>query len=227
MPDMTEELRHLGRELGLYDLGFFKAEDGPEGMEYGVSLAVRLSDAVVDEIDGQPTYSYFHHYRTVNAYLDQCMLRLGLRLQAEGYRYLPIPASQSVPTEKNPRGYHGRYSHKEAACRAGLGAMGKSGLFLHRDCGPRVRLGTVFTDCPLEDGPVRLPDPPCGACGLCAAACPAQAIRNVNWTPGLPEFSLVDPQACSSYMKRHFQHIGRGAVCGVCMRVCPRDGAGE
>ncbi len=23
-------------------------------------------------------------------------------------------------------------------------------------------------------------------------------------------------------MKKQFQHIGRGAVCGICMKVCPQ-----
>ena len=26
----------------------------------------------------------------------------------------------------------------------------------------------------------------------------------------------------AEFMKREFKHIGRGAVCGVCMRVCPK-----
>ena len=32
---------------------------------------------------------------------------------------------------------------------------------------------------------------------------------------------MFDAQKCSEYMKRKFQHIGRGAVCGICMEVCP------
>ena len=36
----------------------------------------------------------------------------------------------------------------KAACLAGLGSMGRSGLFLHRRWGPRVRLATLFTDWP-------------------------------------------------------------------------------
>ena len=34
---------------------------------------------------------------------------------------------------------------------------------------------------------------------------------------------IIDAKACSDYMKKAFQHIGRGAVCGVCMRVCPKN----
>ena len=224
---MKDRLSALCRELGVSEAGFFRCGDGPGGLGYGVSLVVRLSDAVVEELRGAPTHSYFHHYRTVNAFLDRAMLRLGLALQAEGWRYLPIPASQSVPTPEDPRGYHGRWSHKKAAVLAGLGTVGTSGLFLHREWGPRVRLGTVFTDCPLAEAPspILLPER-CRGCGACAAACPAGAILGRVWEPGMEEFSLVDPEKCSRYMKEHFQRIGRGAVCGLCMRACPLGGTG-
>ena len=227
MEEMEKRLEKLAGEAGLLDIGFFQAQDGPAGLTHGISIAARLSDAVVEEIQGKPTHSYFHHYRTINAYLDQCMLRLGLCLQNAGYRYLPIPASQSVPTREDPKGYHGRYSHKKAACLAGLGAMGKSGLFLHREHGPRVRLGTVFTDCPLIPSPAAGISLPCARCSACMEACPAQAVRGALWEPGTSDFSLVDPQACSTYMKREFQKIGRGAVCGVCMAVCPMGRKGK
>ncbi len=222
MEETAQKLRKMSEDLGLWDLGFFKDEQAPGDLHYGISLIARLSDAVVQEICDAPTHSYFHHYRTVNAWLDQCMLQLGMLLQREGWRYLPIPASQSVPTPSDPNGYHGRYSHKEGACRAGLGTMGKSGLFLHRQWGPRVRIGTVFTDCPLPVPTAQFPPSVCGDCQACVAACPAQAIRGETWRPDIPEFSLVDPRACSRYMKEHFGHIGRGAVCGICMRVCPK-----
>ena len=29
-----------------------------------------------------------------------------------------------------------------------------------------------------------------------------------------------NPKKCSDYMKNAFQHIGRGAVCGVCIKTC-------
>lgn len=218
-----EKITSLCRELGVSDLGFFRCEEEtPGGLGWGISLAVRLSDAVVEEIGTAPTHSYFQHYRTVNAFLDRAMFRVGLALQEEGWRYYPIPASQSVPTAEDPRGFHGRWSHKKAAVLAGLGWMGSSGLFLHRRWGPRVRLGTVFTDCPLcPESPPLLPYGGCISCGACVRACPAGAIYGRLWEPGLGEYRLVDPEKCSSHMKQAYQKIGRGAVCGICMRVCP------
>ena len=200
-------------ELGISDVGFFRLDE-QDSLPYGVTLAVQLSDAVVDEITDKPTHSYFHHYRTVNAFLDHCSLRLGLFLQSNGYRYIPVPASQSI------EGYAGRFSHKQGACLSGMGTVGRSGLFLHREYGPRVRLATVLTDCDFgaqNHAPVFL----CGNCRLCVTACPATAILGGTWEDVPDRMVLLDPAACSEYMKRHFQGIGRGAVCGICMKVCP------
>jgi epoxyqueuosine reductase len=223
MTEMTEKekrekLLAFLPTLGVSDYGFAAVSDGPAPFTNAISLVVRLSDAVIDEIDGAPTHSYFHHYRTVNTFLDQAMLQLGMFLQDMGCRWLPVAASQSIPDSRG--GYQGRYSHKKAACLAGLGAIGKSGLFLHREYGPRVRLGTVFTDLPLQ-GSAHLPEDLCGSCNLCVRSCPAMAISG---EPFSGQERLIDPAACSSHMKKAYQKIGRGSVCGICIRVCPKGG---
>ena len=71
--------------------------------------------------------TYFSHYRAVNAFLDQCLLKAGLFLDRAGYQYITVAASQSM----NQKGwnYQGRFSHKQAACAAGLGVMEKAPYF--------------------------------------------------------------------------------------------------
>ena len=160
--ELQSKLRDYLISLGVSDVGFSKP--GAEGLEntpYAVTLVVKLSNAIVDEIQGEPTLTYFSHYRAVNAFLDQCLLKAGLFLDREGYRYISIAASQSM----NQKGwnYQGRFSHKQAACAAGLGTIGKSSLFLHRQFGPRVRLATLFTDCPFSVENA-VSEPVCGAC---------------------------------------------------------------
>ena len=218
----SEALRNYLLEQGASDVGFSRIDDGDFGdCRYAVSVVVRLSDAVVDEINSEPTHTYFHHYRTVNALIDQLLLKAGLFLQKEGFRYITVAASQSV--NKSGWNYCGRYSHKKAACLAGLGTVGKNSLFLHREFGPRVRLGTVMTDCPLPCARHEVKSV-CGSCRLCMDACPAKAILGGEWGVDVNREQLFDPAACSEYMKKNFQQIGRGAVCGICMRVCPKHG---
>ena len=112
----------------------------------------------------------------------------------------------------------GRYSHKKPASLAGLGNVGKNNLFLHKEFGPRVRLCTVFTNFPLTSG-APLSESVCGGCDNCVKACPAKAITGKEWSPCTEDF--FNPKLCSEHMKKEYQKIGRGAVCGICMRVCP------
>ena len=218
MERVAREIEKMLLELGV-DVGLSRPEDAPEGLGTAISIAVPLLDAVVDEIDGGPTHTYFHHYRTVNAFIDQALLRAALMLQREGYRALPVPASQTLH-EGGKRMHVGRYSHKKAAALAGLGTCGKNSLFLHRVYGPRVRLGTLFTDCPVEAA-AEPAQSACGNCRACVNACPAGAILGGDWRPGIEREEIFDADRCNDYMRAHFMQIGRGSVCGICMRVCP------
>ena len=209
-------------EQGASDVGFCCPPDGDFGdCINAVSVVVHLSDAIVDEIGAEPTHTYFNHYRSVNAFIDALLLKTGLFLQKNGYRYITVAASQSI--NKNGWNYTGRYSHKKAAVLSGLGTIGKSSMFLHKDYGTRVRLGTVFTDAPFDVNDVQ-PVSLCKNCDLCVKACPSGAISGKEWAPGVMREEMFDAEKCSEYMKKHFQHIGRGAVCGICMEVCPHKG---
>jgi len=184
-------------------------------LPYAVSFAVPLSGAVVQSIKAGPTKLYFHHYRTTNALIDNISLRLCLKIRSLGYDALYIPASQSVSED----GFRGEFSHKMAAVQAGLGGIGRNDLFLNVKYGAAVRLGTVFTDAPL---PASEPVPnPCTGCNACTKACPSGAIAGRDWQKGVPVSEMVDVALCSHHMKTAYQHIGRGAVCGICMAVCP------
>ena len=215
--ELQKQIKEFLLSHGAGQVGFCKLEkENDFHLPYAISFTIPLSDAIVDQIKDAPTHTYFHHYRTINALIDQLSLRVGRILAKAGYGYIPVPASQSV------NGLQGIFSHKYAASLAGLGAMGKSGLFLSTENGPRVRLGTILTDCPFTDIPKPLPSP-CGECRLCAKACPAMAITGNAFDPKVGRDSILDAKACSDYMKSAFQHIGRGVVCGICMQVCPRD----
>lgn len=189
---------------------------------YAISIVVPLSDYIVDEIDNAPTFAYFQHYRAVNAYIDHVLLRVGLLIKSLGYKYLCVASSQSIPTNETP--YSALISHKACARAAGLGTIGKSALFLSKKYGARVRLGTLLTNMPLKCDDVEVMGDVCGGCGVCKKSCPAMAIRGNNYEEGCEREYLFDARACSEYMKRAFQKIGRGAVCGICMKSCPYRG---
>lgn len=211
---MQNKITEFLKSHGAAQVGFCKAEENQFNLPYAISYTIPLSDAIIDGIDNAPTHTYFHHYRSVNALIDHISLRCGLLLAENGYKYTPIPASQSV------NGMQGIYSHKMAAAAAGLGTIGKSSLFISEKNGPRVRLGTILTDCEFDIHDIT-PTSKCGGCTLCRDNCPALAIKGNEWTPDCARSDIIDAKACSDYMKKAFQHIGRGSVCGICMRVCP------
>lgn len=215
---LTKKLKDWGASsVGFSDL-FGILPDNISHMKSGISVVIRLSDEIIDQVHEEPTHTYFHHYRTVNFLIDQITLKCTLLLQEWGYRAMAIPASQTV--SKGKEKYSGVFQHKTAATRAGLGWIGKSGLLVTPEFGPRVRLGTVLTDMELPYGK-SISEGSCGKCRVCVERCPAMAIHGTLWKEGLEREYIVDAHACSTHMHDKYRHIGRGSVCGICIRACP------
>ncbi len=102
---------------------------------------------------------------------------------------------------------------------AGLGEIGRMGLLMTPRLGPRVRVGVVTTDLPLEaDRPgdeVSVLDV-CTICEKCAVNCPVGAIPHGDRETG--DHGLrwkIDGETCFRYWNVV------GTDCAVCMRVCP------
>lgn len=225
--DLQYLIEHLKNE-GVAQVGFSCVEDAVDERyakyKYAVTLVYKLSDAIFDEVKemGSPTFAYFQHYRTVNAFLDRSALWVSTMIEREGFRALPVAASQSV---KDMGEYSGIFQHKTAAVKAGLGWIGKSALFVSPIYGPRVRLATVLTDMPLpelEHDELAGKKFGCAGCSVCVKKCPAMAIKGNEYIEGVSKRSdIFDARACSEHMKAAYKNIGRGAVCGICVASCP------
>jgi len=79
---------------------FHLSENALSGLDKAVSLGVRLSRPILNEIEDHPTRLYFHHYRTINMFLDQLAARVTNFIQSKGGLALPVLASQIVDWEK-------------------------------------------------------------------------------------------------------------------------------
>ena len=183
-----------------------------------VSIAIRLSNSVMDKIEGQPTPLYSSHYGRVNALLDDIAIRTTNLIQMSGHQAAPIPASQVLDWEKCTS----YISHKAVAIAAGVGWQGKSLLVVNPDFGPRIRLTTILTNADLD------PDPPiknrCGKCSQCKDHCPAGAIIGVNTDNHYSSRSeAIYLEKCVYQVREVFSelpHVTSG-ICGVCIKVCP------
>jgi len=203
-----------GSLFGVADLRSFRKEEIllpaslTERLPYGISVGFHLSDFILEEIEHQPTPLYFHHYQRVNILLDTIGLIVTSAIQDDGYRAVPIPASQIVDWKTQK----GHLSHKHMAQAAGLGWIGRNNLLVNEQFGSRIRLVTILTDIPFVVSPPTLRD--CGSCLDCLSVCPAGAIKVRQ-----EEF---DHLRCYEQLKTfaktlHFSHN----ICGVCVKACP------
>ncbi|MDD5259135.1 MAG: hypothetical protein PHD29_04165 [bacterium] len=200
------------RLFGVADVTQLKSEFlfSPEviqDLRYGIALGFPLQSQVLAEIKEYPTLLYFNHYRQVNNFLDQSALKLAATIQEQGYKAMPIPASQVIDWQ-NQRGH---LSHKKIAAAAGLGWIGRNNLLVTPQYGAQVRLVTILTDLPLAIDAVTVDS--CGTCRACIAVCPAKAIKE---TP-----QDFDHQACFVQLKefQRKKYVPQ-YICGICVKAC-------
>lgn len=181
--------------------------DQTKGLINGISIGVRVSDAVLKGIINWPTRHYLHHYKMLNLLLDQTALKISLAIQEKGFNAMPIPASQIVDWQKQTA----HLSHKMIALRAGTGWIGRNNLLVHPVYGSRIRIATVLTDMPLKtDSPL---ESDCGACKKCISVCPVSAIEE--------SYKDWDRTACLEKLKYFSKTHNIGQyICGLCVKVC-------
>jgi len=210
---LKEFSRDLGMDLfGVADIQKVKDEFSLSSkilgkMDRAVCLGVRLSGAILEEIEQVPTKLYFHHYRTVNTLLDHAALRVCNYIQDKGFQALAIPATQIIDWEKNTA----HLSHRKLGVLAGLGWMGRNNLLVNEKLGSQFRLVSILTDMPLKaDKPVKNN---CGVCRICVKMCPSGAIQE--------DPADFDHIKCFEKLKSfQAQRQVEQFVCGICVNAC-------
>ncbi|MFQ5886514.1 MAG: epoxyqueuosine reductase, partial [Anaerolineae bacterium] len=117
-----------------------------------ISIALALDPVILKGVKNGPTPEYYKEYLRANAMLNEIAKKTARLLLGAGYRAEAFPATIVDSDPEYERALKVVFQHKTAATRAGVGFVGKSGLLITPDFGPRVRLVTVFTDLPFPTG---------------------------------------------------------------------------
>jgi epoxyqueuosine reductase QueG len=182
-----------------------------QNLDKAICLGLRLSRAILSEMEDKPTKLYFHHYKIINSFLDQIALKLGNIIQNKGYSALAIPATQIIDWEKNTA----HLSHRRLGVLAGLGWIGRNNLLVNEKLGSQFRLVSILTDMPLAIDKPSKKD--CGNCRLCVKICPANAIQESS--------ADFDYKKCFDQLKSfQTQRQVEQFVCGVCVNMCRGKG---
>ncbi|AEG19249.1 4Fe-4S double cluster binding domain-containing protein [Methanobacterium paludis] len=226
----NERLDEFARELGADFVGVADLSSAHEAIEEqggeriaayprAISIGIVLLDTIIDELPHRcercVAVSYQHAYDVTNLRLDLITSRLSNSIQKDGYKALPIPASERCDDER----ICAVFSNKMAAHLAGLGWIGKSCLLITPEAGPRVRWATVLTDAPLSVTGEPMEER-CGKCTDCMDICPVSAFTGRNFREDEPREARYNARKCEEYFE-DMRKTGSTAVCGLCVYVCP------
>ena len=196
-----ELLDHGATVVGIADLrGYLSGEIAHLGRAVSIGVDRRLNEDTV-------------------ALLANLQKRAVRFLKARGHRSLAIPPDSDRRKSTFISKLYSLFNHKMAATSAGIGWIGKNGLLISPDQGPRLSLATVLTDAPLR------PDTPverclCGDCTLCIDHCPSHAITGGAWSRHDPFVELVKLDTCRDHKAGKRKTEGK-PNCGLCINICP------
>ena len=207
----TDYIKKMASDLGadLVGISKVKKEYFFKGREldhkYAISLAMEMDYGKIQESPGPPSAT---EVIKIYCMLGEVTIKLAVKIRELGYSaYGHHPRGSN----KNPF----RLLHIPYAIESGLGELGRHGLLITKEFGPRIRLGTVTTNLAL------VPDKPisfgvaefCESCNICIKECEGDAIPMEKSNVRGFEKYKVDPYKCGP-------HFGETDGCSVCMKVC-------
>lgn len=218
----SEEFKNVIAKAGSSLVGFGDVSPGLAGelrhLSCAISIAVRHFPVEIIKAGGVNAYS--HQVAAVDKKLEQIQKTAVSTLKSCGYRSLAIPPDSMRRDKRFVAKLFPLFPHKTAATCAGLGWIGKSGLLVNEQFGPRLSWATVLTNAPLQASAAPYYTGRCGSCKICIKICPAGAIEDREWVRGETGPS-VDYSLCGEYIEKNRKILGK-AVCGLCIMSCPK-----
>ncbi|HUU50796.1 MAG TPA: epoxyqueuosine reductase [Nitrospinota bacterium] len=219
-----------------YIYGFSYVKDyvpsNAKGLDYCITIGLKLDDEIIDSISDGPTRKYLEHYRDVNQKLREISDKIRNSIEESlGCRAVAFPPStpdEVKKTSKFQKELSSDFSHKIGATRSGLGWIGKTALLVSKRFGPRLRLVSVLTDYKLKVG-TPLEKSLCNNCTICIENCPAMAGSDIDWKPKMKREEFFDAFRCMETCRELTkERIGETElICGICVSLCPQGRSKE
>ncbi|MHA1932975.1 MAG: reductive dehalogenase [Promethearchaeota archaeon] len=184
----------------------------PDGINKVIVMAIEMDEIGISTAPAQPAAAAAALAYSKMAFVIAC---LGEFIRNLGYRAIQCgnDTALSIPL----------------AVDAGLGALGRLGLLITPEFGPRVRICKVYTDLPLiSDDPnlkfINKITKFCRNCLKCAESCVTNAISkgkgpsfdgyNISNNPGVKKY-YIDGEKCFEFW------VENSSDCGNCIAACP------
>ncbi|WP_105614678.1 4Fe-4S binding protein [Vallitalea okinawensis] len=207
-PEFIQELKDYGRSLGVTAMGFTDVEskDIFKGRSVLFNKAIVITMEMREEpIRNAPSEATQKEiFRTYHG-LGVIVNHIANFLRNHGYQAQAGPA------------LGGDAIYPVLGEKAGLGAIGKHGLLISPECGPRQRIAAIYTN--IENLPISKENSHgwikdfCDKCGKCVRKCPGEAIYTtpIEHTDG--------GKICVDY-KKCAVPFSNSYGCTVCIREC-------
>jgi hypothetical protein len=202
----------FSKEMGANLVGFTKVQDhfifqgNDIGQKYAVVLGMEMN---YDEIATAPEAPSGIEVLRTYWLLGHVLIKVGNFIRSIGY--------QAVC--HHPRSFVGApptVLHTAAAYEAGLGEIGRMGLLITKEYGPRVRVATITTDLELPQGTQKTfgVEEYCKTCTVCRDVCDGDAIPDEKGeVRGFKKYT-IDPYKCLPYFAKY-------DGCNNCVARCP------
>ncbi|MFC1869064.1 4Fe-4S binding protein [Thermodesulfobacteriota bacterium] len=207
-PEFLEEFERHARSLGIGAVGYTRLPRKLIFKERAVlfeNAIVLLKEMDKDKIAKAPSLETFKMIFETYDSLGKIVNELTDYLRKRGY------GAQGG----HPLG--GLVLYPPLASLAGLGWLGRHGLLISPQFGPRQRIGAIFTN--IENLPFAGENSHswiedfCAACGLCIRACPSKAIYEEPIVHESGRKTHISREKCLPvFVKEH--------ACTVCVKAC-------
>ncbi|MHA1906758.1 MAG: 4Fe-4S binding protein [Candidatus Thorarchaeota archaeon] len=207
--EFLEKLVEFAHSVGVDVVGFAKLQREEIFQEKGILhenaivLAMEMDWGKMEKAPSKPTMTMI-----METYND---LGIAANKIAEFLRKSGFSAMAGHPLG-------GMSLYTPLAMSAGIGWIGRNGLLITPEFGPRVRLAAVYTG--ISNLPFAINNNHswisdyCDSCGICIRKCPPNAIQEESITHESGRVTFVTLDKCFPYFAENYG-------CSICIKVCP------